>query len=146
MENQIQETFNKAFFDLIEETVINEKPDYDWLVRLYIELKDRISKYVRKDTKIYDRIQNDFDVEFFESLLCNEVFDYFSMKILIITTFEWILELQAPQRDETTKKAMCNVLNTPWNKIVPVFIKEANICLDLLDNDMNLYLQLFEKK
>jgi hypothetical protein len=140
MEKQITETFKKAFYDSLEQAVMDDKVDYDWLVRLYKELRERLIKFVRKESKLYNQIQNDFDDEFFEMLIRNEVFDYYSMRKLIINTFDWIMELQAPQRDETTKNAMLKVLDTPYNKIVPVFIKEANECLDLLDDDMNAYL------
>jgi len=42
IENQIKSTYHKAFFDLLEERVRSEPPDYEWIVRLYKEVRDKL--------------------------------------------------------------------------------------------------------
>lgn len=42
LEKQVRDSFEKAFFDLLKEKVAEEPPDYDWLIRLYTEIKTKI--------------------------------------------------------------------------------------------------------
>ena len=51
IKNQIQEMYEKAFYDVIDENVNSDKPDYDWIVNLYTEIKNRLLRYVKKDSK-----------------------------------------------------------------------------------------------
>lgn len=136
MEILLSCTSKKAFYDLLEESVLADKPDYDWLVKLYRELKKRICKYILPNSKKREIIETSFDVEFFEQLIRNEVFDFIQIQKLIINTFGCIKELQSPFRDKIIKKSMEKVLSTDFTRIVPEFIKEANKCLDFLDEDM----------
>ena len=47
MEQQIENAMKKAFYDLIEEKTNQNPPDYDWLVRLYAEIKERLLYYLK---------------------------------------------------------------------------------------------------
>ena len=136
MEKQIKENYHKAFYDLIEENINSEKPDLDWIVRLYGEIKERLSSYIKKNMKVKQQILDDFDIEFFKHLISNDVFDFESMIKLINTTFDWILKLQAPIHDTSTNEAKKLILNSDPKKIVPIFIREVHICLDQIDNDL----------
>ena len=39
LNEQIKSTYIKAFFDLLEEKVRQEPPDYEWIVKLYKEIR-----------------------------------------------------------------------------------------------------------
>ena len=59
--NQIKDNFNKAFYDLLEMKVTAEPPDYDWIVRLFQEIKDKMTilsmiiDSLALDMKIYNK-------------------------------------------------------------------------------------------
>lgn len=136
IEKQIRENYHKAFYDLIEENINSEKPDLDWIIRLYEEIKDRLLSFIKKNQKVRQQIIDDFDIDFFKHLITNDVFDFQSMTKLINSTFDWILKLEAPSRDESTNEKRKLVLNSDPRKIVPIFIKEVHICLDQIDEDL----------
>jgi hypothetical protein len=141
MEKQITETFYKAFYDSIESTVRSDKPDYDWIVKLYTEIRDRLCRYFKKDSKTYIQINNSFDIPLFKQMIENDVFDGNSLIKVIDTTYYWIEQLQAPIRDESTRESKNKVLSiTDPYKVIPCFIVECNTCLDLFDIDMYKHL------
>jgi len=138
---QIKQMYAKAFYDIIDETINSDKPDYDWIVSLYTEIKERIIKYIRKDCKVYKQIDDDFDIKLFKQMIEYDVFNYESLLKLINNTFYWIKHLQAPIRDEMTEEAKQRILNSQPEKMVSTFIKEVNTCLDILDEDLINYIK-----
>lgn len=136
IEIQIKEQMKKSFFDLIDTTVNSEKPDFQWITNLYIEIRDRLSKYLKKEGKTFKQLQDDFDIELFKQMIEMDVFDLTSMLKLVNNTFDWIFRLQAPFRDEETQNSKNKVLSSEPNKMISTFIKEVHICLDNIDEDM----------
>ena len=88
---QITENMNKAFFDLIDENVNSTAPDYKWITDLYIEIRDRLSIFLKKDSKSYKQLQNDFDEKLFYQMISNDVFYKESMLNLVNNTFYYII-------------------------------------------------------
>jgi alpha-amylase/alpha-mannosidase (GH57 family) len=136
MEKQIDENMKKAFYDLIEENTNSKTPDYDWIIRLYSEIKHKLLYYLKKDSTTYKSIDESFDVELFSQMIRADVFSQESMLKLIENTFYWIKYLGAPYRDDGTDKAKERVLNSPFNKIISVFLKETHDCITCYDEDM----------
>lgn len=135
MEEQMKEQFGKAFYDVIRDSITNS--NFDHIVRLYTEIRDRIASKVTEKGTTYQQIHEQFDVEFFEQLLRNNVFDGNSLTGLVNTTFRWIHDLQMPMRDTTTNEAKQRVLQsgTTMVEVVPVYIQEVHKCLDVLEQD-----------
>jgi len=146
IENQIKEMYEKAFFDIIDETIHSDKPDYDWIVRLYEEIKERLIKYIKKDSKIYKQLDEEFDTVLFKQMITNDAFDLDSLLKLINNTFLWVGRLQAPIRDKETEEAKKRVLNAEPNKMVSTFIKEVNLCINNIDEDIYNYIALQKSK
>jgi hypothetical protein len=143
IEKQIRDNYHKAFYDLIDETINSSKPDYDWIVKLYDEIKIRMLVYIKKDSKTYVSIEESFDTKLFEQMIKNDVFDAVSMIKLVDNTFHWIKLLQAPYRDEASEIAKKTVLSAEPTKIVSTFLREIYKLLDFLDEDME---KLFKEK
>lgn len=135
LEQQIREMYNKAFYDIIDETIQSKNPDYEWIMKLYLEIKNRLIRYLKKESNVYKQIDEEFDVVLFKQMLENDVFDLESLLKLVNNTFKWVKLLQAPARDKTTEDAKSRVLSAPPEKMVSTFIKEVNFCIDLLDED-----------
>jgi hypothetical protein len=140
-ELQIKEQMHKAFFDLIDQNVNSEKPDYEWITRLYIEIRNRLCLYIKKDSKTYKQILEEFDEKLFFQMCSTEVFDYIAMCKLINNSFDWIKKLQAPIRDEFLEESKNRVLKiTDFTKLISTFLREIHICLDLYEKDMKDFL------
>ena len=146
IDNQIKEMYQKAFYDIIDETIASSNPDYEWITKLYTEIKYRLIRYVKISSPTYKLIDEQFDISLFKQMIENDVFNFDSLFKLINTTFYWIENLQSPIRDEFTKKAKERVLNTSPEKMVSTFIREVNECIDLLDEDFKYFINNDNKK
>jgi len=146
IEKQMKEQMKKAFFDLIDSTVNSEKPDYVWITNLYTELRDRLCSFTKKDSKSYFKIIEEFDVELFNQMITNDVFDQNSFLKLVNNTFGWIEKLQAPARDESTKESKNRVLSSDPQNFISTFLKEIHNCLDNLEYDMENYFKTCDTK
>ena len=137
IEEQIRSTMKKAFFDLIDKNVNSTKPDFDWITRLYQDIKFKLLSFLpNKKGKVYQQIDNDFDVELFKQMIENDVFNQESMVKLINNTFFWILELEAPIRDEETLEAKKRVLTSEPTKIISTYLKEVHTCIEQIELDI----------
>ena len=74
MEKQIREQFHRAFNDLLEESLSGDKPDWDWVVRLYSELRDKLCQLTPNRTDLHDEIKDSMDLEIFSQMIRNDVF------------------------------------------------------------------------
>ncbi len=143
LERQIRTQYERAFFDLLYERVSSDPPDYDWLVRLYTEIRDKLCKLVKADSVLGRDMKEKLDPEFFEQLIKNNVFDGKSMYGLIMYSFEKCLELGSPARDEETKEARDEVIAMAQSEegtfanIVPLYIKNINTCIDTIYKDIH---------
>ncbi len=143
IQKQIKEQFHKAFYDSIAEAVSTIPPNIEYIVRLYTEIIDRLTSMVKKDGPTFQQIHNEFDVDFFEQLLSHNVFDRNSLLGLVNTTYKWIKDLQTPARDSQTAESKQRVLNagTTMAEVVPIYIKEVNQCLDVLEKDFKEFFE-----
>ena len=141
IENQIRENMNKAFFDLLDEKVNSEKPDYEWIAKLYEEIRDRLCRFLKENSKTRQQIIEEFDIELFEQMIINDVFEQESLVKLVNNTFSWIEKLQAPIRDETTKESKNRVLNAEPTKSISTFLRETHTCLDIMENDFENFIK-----
>jgi hypothetical protein len=133
---QIDENMRKAFFDIIEQTVNSDKPDYDWITKLYEEISNRLCQYLNPNLKTYKQIKNDFDTVIFHQMISNDVFNWDNLLSIINNSFEWVMKLQSPQRDKYTQEAKERVIKTEPKKIIATFLKEIHTCIDYIDKDM----------
>lgn len=133
---QIKEQMKKAFFVLIDENVNSDKPDYEWITNLYSELLNRLASFLKKDSRNYKLLQDEFDIELFRQMISNDVFDQISMLKLVNNTYGWIQKLQAPVRDSETNESKNRVLNSEPTKMISTFLKEIHVCIDNIEIDL----------
>jgi len=139
MEEQIKKTYFKAFCNLLEEKIDSETPDYDWVVRLYAEIKKKLVTLSPK--RLQNDIEERLDIELFEQMLRNKAFVPEDFYKLVTYVFDLCLQLQSPERDEYTKQKKVDTLQflqsgASFGKIVPIFIINANECLDYIIEDI----------
>ena len=138
--NQIKDNFNKAFYDLLEIKVRAEPPDYDWIVRLFQEIKDRLIFFLKKGSPFRNDIEEKLDVELFDQMIRNNAFNGTDFYNLINYVFDLCLKLGSPARDQETENKQNEVLqlmqnNGTFAQIVPLFIKNVNYCIDNIFKD-----------
>jgi hypothetical protein len=141
MENQIEETMKRAFYDLIKENTNPTNPDYDWIVSLYKEIKMMLMRFLKKDSAVYNEIDKSFDVELFDQMIRADVFSPESMYKLIETTYYWIKKLGAPFRDGEVDESKERIVKSPLNTIIVMYLKETHECLSHYEQDMIEYLR-----
>ena len=149
LNQQMDTQFKKAFFDLLEEKVREEPPDYDWITRLYQEIRTRLSSLLREDSKTRKEIEDSMDVELFRQMIENKAFGAVELYNLINHVFELCKKLGSPARDNEVDKFKFQVLglmknNGTFAQIVPLFIKNANECIDNIYKDLNVVKQNIE--
>lgn len=136
---QIEKNMKQAFYDLIDQNTNSENPDFDWIVNLYVEIKEKLMHYLKKDSDTYKSVDESFDVEIFSQMIRNDVFSQESMIKLVDNTFYWIKYLGAPYRDNDIDNSKKKVLESPLNKIISVFLKEVHQCITFYDEDMEQF-------
>jgi len=142
LNKQVEETMKRAFFDLLEQKVAETPPDFEWLTRLYTEIRDKLIKLLKPTSKNRKHIEEQMDPEFFHQLISNNVFEYKSFNALICFVFEQCKLLGSPGRDKEVDEKLKEILdhfnsgNATFATLVPMFIKNANECID------NIYLDI----
>jgi len=136
LNKQMEETMKRAFFDLLEQKVAENPPDYEWITRLYTEIRDKLTRLLKQTSKTRKHIEEQMDPEFFHQLISNNVFEPKSFYALICFVFEQIKALCSPGRDKETDEKLQELLdhfnsgNATFATLVPMFIKNANVCID----------------
>ena len=145
LNEQIKDMMHKAFYDLLEKRVA-DPPDYKWITRLYQEIRDRLCNILvmlgRKDRYTYNEIQESMDVELFEQMISHNAFSYEDFYKLIEYVFYKCKQLGSAARDIETDEKLSEIKefissgNATFATIVPMFIKNANHCIDNIYSDM----------
>ena len=135
IEDQIQYNFIKAFKHSIDENIVSNTPDFDWIMSLLIEIKERLKALLTNEQKRME-IDKEYDVEFIHQLIVNKVFDKVSMDSLIEITFKWLFRLQAPYRDEMVNNEKSRLLQIDDHTIVSEFCLSVNKAIDDIIEDL----------
>jgi len=85
---QVKETYKKAFFDLLEQKVAALPPDYEWLTRLYGEIRTKLIALLREGSQLRNEIEESMDCDFFKQLISHNVFSPDNFYALIRYVFE----------------------------------------------------------
>ena len=110
LNEQMNTQFKKAFFDLLEEKVRQEPPDYDWITRLYGEIRTRLASILKQGSVVRNEIENSMDVELFRQMIENKAFGGTELYNLITLVFEWCKKLGSPARDNEVDKMKFQIL------------------------------------
>lgn len=150
LNKQMNTQFKKAFFDLLEEKVREEPPDYDWITRLYAEIRERLASLLREGSIVRKEIEESMDVELFKQMIENKAFGGVELYNLVEHVFELCKRLGSPARDNQVDKFKYQVIglmknNGTFAQIVPLFIKNANECIDNIYKDLRQVKENMEK-
>ena len=151
LHEQIQDNYKKAFFDLLEQKIAENPPDYDWIVLLYKEIRYKLTFFLKKDSQYRVSIEEGLDIELFDQMLRNNAFKGVEFYNLVNFIFEKCLELGSPGRDNDVKEKREEIFtlmknNGTFSQLVPLFIKNANICADWIHEDLKNVKEYLSKK
>ena len=148
---QVKETYQRAFFDLLEEKVASDPPDHDWIVRLYTEIKVKLTSILKKGSTFTNEIEEGMDVELFDQMIRHKAFDAKNLYNLICFTFDVCKKLGSAGRDKETDQKMQEIIdlvnsgNGTFATIVPLYIKNINFCIDRIYEDLRGVSQMLKK-
>ena len=149
---QVKETYKRAFFDLLEEKVGASPPDYEWLTRLYGEIRTKLIALLREGTQLRVEIEETMDCDFFKQLISHNVFSPENFYATIRYVFAKCKQLGSPGRDAETDAKLQEIVDfvdsgeATFTTLVPLFIKNANECLDTIYEDVKALSERFKKK
>ena len=149
---QVKDTYKRAFFDLLEQKVAASPPDYEWLTRLYGEIRTKLIALLREGSQLRNEIEESMDCDFFKQLISHNVFSPENFYALIRYVFEKCKQLGSPARDAEVDTKLQEIVDfvdsgdATFATLVPLFIKNANECLDTIYEDVQAVSERFKKK
>lgn len=151
LEKQIRNQFYKAYFDVLKEKVEQDPPDYDWIVRLYEEIKLKLTKLFKEGSNTRIEIEEKLDVLLFDQMLRNKAYNLSDFEGLTNYIFGLCIKFGSPQRDKETAEMRDEILNeikknSPFSVLIPIFIKNTNTCVDHIYEDLQTTLRNIDKK
>jgi hypothetical protein len=141
LNTQIRETYFNAFFDLLEEKVRQQPPDYEWIVNLYKEIRHKLTFFLKNGSKFRKHVESGMDIELFDQMLRNNAIGGVEFYNLVNFVFECTLKLGSAGRDKDVKAKRDEIFDCMKNgglfcQLVPLFIKNANISIDWIHEDL----------
>jgi hypothetical protein len=142
LHKQIQDTYKQAWYDLLREKVASEPPDFDWIVNLYKEIREKLTYFLKKGSRFRVEIEEGMDVEIFDQMIRHGAFKGPEFEALVTFVFDKSLKLGSAGRDKDTNALRKEVIDAlyngaPFSELVPVFFKNANIVIDWLHEDFS---------
>ena len=139
----LSENFKRAFMDLLAERIARDPPDYEWITRLYQEIKIKLMRLLRTEHPLRQEIEETMDIQLFEQMIRHQAFDPHDLYNLVSYVFEKCKQLGAPARDASVDAKKQELLThmqsgeATFKTIVPMFIQRANDCLDQIYQDID---------
>jgi hypothetical protein len=150
IDEQIKEQFYQAFDNILTQSLSTPNPDWDWVARLYTELRDRLCQLTPRRLDIHENIKESMDVKLFNQMIRNNAFTSEDMWKLVEYVFSIIKSRQAPVRDADTETRR-QTLSTEFNKegmtiakFLPLFLKLAHVSIDVIEEDKKEFLKQFK--
>jgi len=143
MKKQWEEMAKKAFCDLLKQRVAQEPPDYEWITLLYSEIREKLTKILKKGSDLRNEIEDSMDVEIFDQMIRHKVFNPTNLYNLIKYTFEKCKQLGSAGRDKETDAKLKEVTDhmqsegATFASIVPLYIVNINYCIDMMYDDLS---------
>lgn len=145
LENQIKETFEKAFWDLLKEDLELNPQKFDHLMILIKEIKEKLISFTPNNTKLINEINEVIDIDFlnhiFESngLDPNHFFNLVKFLINKIKTYSApYMDKEIEEWEKDVFKKLENDIN--YAEFIKYFFTKLHYFLDIIHNDIqNFY-------
>lgn len=139
MEEQIKTTYYKAWTDLIEQELNDNK--FDLVCKLHREIVIRICRCIPSRSDLHDQIAEKMDPVLFKQQLENKVYTGEDFLNMVQYVYTWIKNLSSPARDKDIENSLNELLQHmndggTFGKLVPEFILHVHRHLDDLETDL----------
>ena len=138
MEEQIHNTYIKAFKTALEEDLNDEK--FDWVCKLHREIVIRICSIIPRRNDLHDQIAEKMDPIVFRQMLDNNCFKGEDFVAMVDYVYGWLYRLCAPVRDDEIKKTHEELYNSlssvTFGQLVPMFVIGVHGHLDNIVKDL----------
>ena len=140
---QFERVMRQAWTDVLELKMREDPPDYDWVIRLYREIRDRLCAVLRKGHRVREDMEAKLDVELFGQMIRNNAFQGPEFVGTVYYVFEKCLMLGAPARDEAVTAKRDEVLKAiyegkVYGELIPLFFLNVNQCIDWMYEDLKM--------
>uniref|UniRef100_A0A6T7QZ90 Ubiquitin-like domain-containing protein n=1 Tax=Hanusia phi TaxID=3032 RepID=A0A6T7QZ90_9CRYP len=142
---KVELNMRKAFYDLLENALNPEKPDHEWIVRLYAEMRDRLCALTPRRQDIREEIHEKMDVSLFQQMLTNNAFEVVDLQNLVGFTFARLQLLCSPARDDEIKerrRQLEDMIVQPdmsFGKFVACYLKFFHITVNDIEKDIEAF-------
>ena len=141
LREQIENTYKEVWITLLHDKVKQNPPDFEWIVRLYKEIRYKLTYFLKQNSTLRNSIEESLDVELFDQMIRNGAFQGPEFYNLVNYIFDTTLKLGSPVRDNDVKNLRKEILTALSNKatfaeLVPLFFKNANIAVDWVHEDL----------
>ena len=141
LREQIENTYKEVWITLLHDKVKQNPPDFEWIVRLYKEIRYKLTYFLKQNSSMRNSIEESLDVELFDQMIRNGAFQGPEFYNLVNYIFDTTLKLGSPVRDNHVKNLRKEILTALSNKatfaeLVPLFFKNANIAIDWVHKDL----------
>ena len=140
---EVKATCRRAFVDALTKMMTDDPPAYDWIVKLYKEIRDRLTAVLQKESALRKEIESSMDIELFSQMIRNDAFQPEDLHRLVAYTFAKCKELGSPGRDDETDRKMQEIVDLMQSEtsslatVVPVYIVNLNHCIDMVYEDLH---------
>ena len=140
----LENFYKHAYYEVIYEHMIQEPPDYDLLIEILDNIKQKLSRILRDGSPLKAEIDQNIDIQFIKQMLINQAFSMNDFKQLIQYTFDKCKQLEAPARDQYTQQKLNETIakihqNEKFQDVAIFFIKNIDDCIDNIYIDLHNY-------
>tara|TARA_B000000475_G_scaffold272157_1_gene272234 strand:+ start:2004 stop:2513 length:510 start_codon:yes stop_codon:yes gene_type:complete len=141
LREQIENAYKETWSALLHDKVKENPPDFDWIVRLYNEIKYKLTYFLKKNSPMRNSIEESLDIELFDQMIRHGAFQGPEFYNLVNYIFDTSLKLGSPARDNDVKNLRNEILTALSNKatfaeLVPLFFTNANTAIDWVHKDL----------
>ena len=141
LREQIENAYKETWSALLRDKVKENPPDFDWIVRLYNEIKYKLTYFLKKNSPMRNSIEESLDIELFDQMIRHGAFQGPEFYNLVNYIFDTSLKLGSPARDNDVKNLRNEILTALSNKatfaeLVPLFFTNANTAIDWVHKDL----------
>jgi hypothetical protein len=145
MENIIRTKMTQAFWDLIKSDLDAEPQRFDHIIKLIVELKERLKKFTPHNQYLRDNLDEHIDPVFLKQLFEANVFDAKSFSNLVFFLIHKLERYCSPDSDKSIADFKSNVIkqfkgNVVYSSFLPWFLTEYHTHLDKIEEEIIIYL------
>lgn len=145
--NQIEKTMKKAFWDLIKSDLNSKPQQFDHLVILIQEIREKIKSFTPNRNDLAKELDEVLDDSFLKHLFIEKSLDPSHFVSLIMFLIKKVKSYAAPYLDNDLKKWEKNIkeklqIEIVYAEFIPLFFEKLYFYLDLIESDIKKYFEI----